>query len=378
MGQLFLQNQADVDALLDAVADNGLTMARGAIEYAREILSKDWLTLFLMTQNCICNLSIGKSGSVGYSLPQWAEVVQSLYDLRGTHGIEEQARRLSIPGHERLDTAFAITVAGRYSSRRWAVAFEPNGKGCSDLRLSQESHYFYVEVKRQNTQDHVRFNRFTANSSAILSSLPSALTEWLKENDCRVQVKFSGGLSPSLVTAICNELSARVPHALVGVGQTLTLPKKSEFVLLRRDSEQHFKKGLTLGRVIVPTTHAIQLTDPRNTLVQIVFDWLPNLGAIRAQINKAKQQLQRDVMLCPGATGFIVIEANGGERLAASIEERFLPNFPPYCLGVTLVPDIPVGGGQIVFQDSVDAETLQLMGYAANMSASLVSPAKQN
>src|SRR6266851_3700645 len=130
MGQLFLRNQADVDALLNAAADNGLTMARGAIEYAREVLSEDWLTLFLMTRNCICTLSIGKSGSVGYSLPQWAEVIQSLYDLRGADGIREQARRLCIPGHERLATAFAITVDGRYSSRGWSVVFEPNGKGC--------------------------------------------------------------------------------------------------------------------------------------------------------------------------------------------------------------------------------------------------------
>ena len=124
MGPLFLRNKADVDVLLNVVRDHGLAMTREAFEYVSETLSDDWLTLFAMSQNCICSLSIGKSGTVGLALPQWAEVVESLYTLRSAEGITEQARRLRVPAHELLDTAFAVTVAGRYNSMGWSVAFE--------------------------------------------------------------------------------------------------------------------------------------------------------------------------------------------------------------------------------------------------------------
>ena len=202
MGQLFLRNKADVDGLLNVVGDHGLAMTREAVEYARDILSDDWLILFAIGQNCICNLSIGKSGTVGLALPQWAEVVESLYALRGAEGIAEQARRLRVPAHERLDTAFAVTVAGRYKYKSWSVAFEPNGKGCSDLQLVQENKTFYVEVKRENIQDHVRANNFRANATAILNALLPSLSEWLEKNDCRIQVKFPRGLSQTLVVRI--------------------------------------------------------------------------------------------------------------------------------------------------------------------------------
>jgi hypothetical protein len=374
MGQLFLRNKADVDVLLNVAADHGLAMTRDAVECAREMLSDDWLTLFAMSRNCICDLSIGKSGSVGYSLPQWAEVAESLYALRSAEGITEQARRLRVPAHERLDTAFAVTVAGRYKSRGWGVTFEPNGKGCSDLQLAQESRNFYVEVKRENTQEHVRSNNFHSNANAILSALPPALSEWLDKNDCRIQVKFPRGLSHSLVTRICNELSANVPHAPIGVVRSLTLPRGSEFVLLHRDSDQHYRMGF-VGRIMLKAGVPVQLNDPRNTPVQIGFDWPPNLSAIRALIKKANRQLQNDATLSSGTTGFIVMQARGGEQLAMAIEQRFLRNFPPCCSGVTLVSEIPFESGQIVCRDAVDAKTLEVMSYAASFPDSLVGHA---
>ena len=48
-----------------------------------------------------------------------------------------------------------------------------------------------------------------------------------------------------------------------------------------------------------------------------------------------------------------------------AIEERFLRNLPARCLGITLVPDIPFGNGQIIYRDDVDAQTLEVMGCAA-------------
>jgi hypothetical protein len=365
MGQLFLRQQSDIEALLSVIAEHGLVINRDAVEYARNVLTDDWLTLFRMGPNCICNLLVRPKRQVGYSLPQWVEIIGSLYELRAVEGINEQVRRLCITGHERLDTAFAIVVANRYKSRAWAVAFEPNGMGCSDLRLVQGSKQFYIEVKRQNSEEHVRLNNFRANASAILGALPLALSDWLAKNDRRIQVKFSGGLSPSLVTKIAAELGEKVPHAPIGVEQPLRLPHKSVFVLLQRDSGQHFERGHTIGRISLPAGVAIQVNDPRNTPVQIVFDWPPNLKAIGAQIKKAKRQLQNDVTLDPGAKGFIVIQASGGEPVGIAIEQRFLRTLPPCCLGVTLVSDGLFGGGQLICQDGLDAETVEVMGDAA-------------
>lgn len=168
-------------------------------------------------------------------------------------------------------------------------------------------------MKRENIQDHVRSNNFRANASAILNGLSPVLTDWLEKNDCRIQVKFPRGLSQSLVKRICNELGAKVPHALIGDVQTLTLPQGSEFVMLRRDSEQHYRMGF-IGRIMVKGV-PVQANDPRNSPVQIVFDWPPNLGAVRALIKKANRQLQNDAALSSGIAGFIVMQSRGGEQL---------------------------------------------------------------
>lgn len=58
------------------------------------------------------------------------------------------------------------------------------------------------------------------------------------------------------------------------------------------------------------------------------------------------------------------------------IEERFLPNFPPCCLGVALVSEIPFDNGQIVCRDGVDAKTLEVMSHAASFSDSLIGDAR--
>ena len=43
-----------------------------------------------------------------------------------------------------------------------------------------------------------------------------------------------------------------------------------------------------------------------------------------------------------GAVGFIVMQSRGGEQLGKVIEERFLRNFSPCCLGVALVSEMPM------------------------------------
>jgi hypothetical protein len=61
--------------------------------------------------------------------------------------------------------------------------------------------------------------------------------------------------------------------------------------------------------------------------VQTGFDWPPNLGAVRALIKKANRQLQNDAALSSGTTGFIVMQARGGEQLGMAIEQRYLRIF---------------------------------------------------
>jgi len=163
-----------------------------------------------------------EKGEVGLSLTQWAELVESLYRLRDNPGINEQVRRLCFASHERLDTALVVVVAGRYKTRAWEVAFEANGSGCSDLRVSNEDRQFYVEVKRENIQDHDRYNTFSANASAVVEGLFSVLGEWLDRNNLRVEVKLSRGFSPSLVTKICGELRTKVPDAPLRLEQTIS------------------------------------------------------------------------------------------------------------------------------------------------------------
>ena len=120
----------------------------------------------------------------------------------------------------------------------------------------------------------------------------------------------------------------------------------------------------------------VQANDPRNSPVQIVFDWPPNLGAVRALIKKANRQLQNDAALSSGAAGFIVMQSRGGEQLGRAIEEHFLRNSLPCCLGVTLVSEMPFDNGQIVCRDGVDVKTLEVMSYAASFPDSLIGDAR--
>lgn len=74
--------------------------------------------------------------------------------------------------------------------------------------------------------------------------------------------------------------------------------------------------------------------------------------------------------------GRCILKNCSGEHLGKAIEERFLRNFPPCCLGVTVVSEIPFENGQIVCRDGVDAKTLEVMSYAASFPDSLIGDAR--
>ncbi len=367
MARLSLKIQADIDALLTIANESGVKLSRAAVEHSITTLTEDWLTLsHAGGPNCFCDLSFGKTGGAGYSLPQWADLITSLYALRNSKDIKEQVRRLCITSHERLDTALVVIVAARYHAKGWAVTFEPNGKGCSDLRVSHDDQSLYIEVKRENAQKHDRLRNIRSMSDALLTALYSALAGWLEENDCRVQVRFVRGFSSSLVPKICKELNAKVPHAMVGVEQSLTLPKGSQFIVLNRNSGQYYEKGFVSG--IVPLKQdgiPIQANDPRNMPIQIICEWLPNLTAVGTLIKKATSQLKNDAKVDSEAKGFVVVQARGGDYLGKKIEERFLANFPACCLGLLLLSEIPVGIGYVIAQNELDAKTLDALRIGA-------------
>src|SRR5438046_3141051 len=134
MGRLFLQQREDVDSFFKIVEENGLMLTHEMVEYACGKLTDEWLNLFAFGgPNCIWDMPGGS-----YALPQWAALISSLFELRDVEGIEDQTKRLAIRTHERHDTAFAMTVAAKYKRRGWNIAFEPHGKGCSDLGIFRE------------------------------------------------------------------------------------------------------------------------------------------------------------------------------------------------------------------------------------------------
>ena len=359
MTDFFLREKSAVDALLALASDNGISIndpdrLREAIQYACSKLPDNWLTLvWVGGENFICRL-----GQVAWSLPQWAEAIANLYELRDVAGINEQARRLCISSHECFDTSLVITVAGRYKRDGWIIDFEPNGRGCGDLKVSKEM-CLYVEVKRENVNAHKRFNNLRANAQAILDAISPTLIDWLEEHDLRVQVKFSRGFSGSLVKRICEELNASVRNAPIRIEQEL-MANNSQFVVLNRNDEQHFKEGMVSGRVKLKAGVAVQIHPP-NMPIQVIFDRRPNPKAIRGLIRDAKRQLQNDLEIDPDAAGLICIQASGGEELATMIEERFLNNLPARCLGVTLLSDIPGGVGHVIYRDGLGEGALKAM-----------------
>jgi hypothetical protein len=368
MAQLYLHEQSDGERLLKIAGDNGIRLTREAVKCACDMLSSEWVTLVPAGgPNCICSLSMSseRKGSVGLSLPQWAEIVESLYRLHDNQGIEEQVRRLCVPSHERLDTALVIVIAGRYKARAWEVIFEANGRGCSDLMVRDEDRQFYVEVKRENIQDHNRYNTFSANASALVDGLFSVLGAWLDLNNLRVEVQLSRGFSSSLVTKICGELRTKVPDAPLRLEQTMSIPRNSKFVVLRREDDPHFDEGFIVGRITVKEAGFPVQVHPRNMPVKIVFEWPPNVAAIARLIRHAKRQLNNDASFDPAAKGFIVVQAAGGAQLASAVERRLLHSFPGCCLGVVLLSETPGQSAQIVFQYGVNENALAAMTYAA-------------
>jgi hypothetical protein len=146
-GQLNLRFETDRAAMREVLTGLGILLAPEVLEFAASKLSDDWLLAWASSQ---FNVRTTRSHKFGIGLGEWAELAQSIFDLKSISGIDEQIRRLCTPSHEALDTCLVLQIAGRYKREGYSIRFEPNGKGCSDLLIQNDSFRSYVEVKREN------------------------------------------------------------------------------------------------------------------------------------------------------------------------------------------------------------------------------------
>lgn len=355
--KLNLRLEADRSALGESLLQRGIFLAADAIEFAASKLSDDWLSGLELF-----SIRTARNHSFAISLPVWAELVQSLFDLRGINGIDEQVRRLRTPSHEALDTCLVLQVAGRYRRDGYTISFEPNGKGCSDLLIQNSTFRSYIEIKRENESDHQRFTNIQQRASEILERLDPQLRTWLRERDLRMEVKFSRLFSSGTVVAIVEEIVKRVRACEEGKAWVLNEFSGGSCVLLNRFNEPYHKKGIhkAIIRIEEPGT-PVQVV-PQNMPIQVIFDWRPNLDALKQRIQRASRQLKNDTAKDPDAQGFFVMEMSDGNAGKEAVVNRHFSSLPVNCLGIVLLAN----PGFIIPKSNLSTEIVEVMALAAN------------
>jgi hypothetical protein len=367
--KLDLRTEADRYAMVDVLSELGIHLDSDVLRFASSKLPEDWLVAWPLN---IFSIRTGRTGTFGIGVAMWAELVQSIYDMRAFPGIDEQIRRLSTLSHEALDTCLVLQVAGRYARQGLPVRFEPNGRGCSDLLIRKDGHRFYIEVKRENEQDHKRFMSIQRCSSEVLGQLDPQMRAWLEDRNLRLEVRFTRSFSSGSVVAITDEIVQQVPFCDVGKEGVLSTMRGASYVLLQRQQQPFFQKGIRKGiiRVKHPGT-PVQLS-PENMPVCVIFDWALNLGALKARIQKASRQLNNDTARDPGAPGFFVMQVSHGEAAKDAIISRYFSSLPPNCLGIVLLSDpsylIPASG---ISSEATDAMAVaaKIPNFSANVSS---------
>jgi hypothetical protein len=343
--KLDLRVDADRSTMLDVLAKRRIRLNSDVLRFASSKLSEDWLVLSPLD---IFSIRTSRTGKFGIGVEVWAQLVQAIYDMRAVPGIDEQIRRLCIPSHEALDTCLLLQVAGRYARVGLSVRFEPNGKGCSDLLIQNESCRFYVEVKRENEQDHKRFMSIKRCSDEILGKLDPQMRTWLEERNLRLEVKFSRAFSSGSVVAITDEIVRQVGLCVIGKECVISAMRGASYVLLRCQHPPFFQKGIRKGIIRVKQAGTPVQISPENMPVLVVFDWTLNLSALKARIQNASRQLKNDAARDPGTLGFFVMQVSHGEAAKEAITGRYFSSLPRNCVGIVLLADlsflIPVSG----------------------------------
>ena len=355
-GKFDLRLAVDRAEILALLAEHRIALGPDALDFAVSVLGEDWLIAWVMPYSPMFNIRTAANYRSGVWLATWAEIVSSIFDLRGAVGVREQIRRLGLPSHEALDTSLAIRIAGRYARRGFTVHFEPNGNGCSDLLVKNSSFRSYVEVKRENEGEHQRWLSIQAVSNEILARLDS-LYHWLKDNELRVEIKFSRLFSTGVVAAIVAEIEGQVRHAETSTELPINSVLGSRYVVLPRLQTSFYKKGIHTSRIIGTGT-VVQLI-PQNMPIRVFFDWKHNRKALKDRIRKAYRQLTNDAAKDSGAQGFVVLEGSHGEAAQETVRNSF-SLLPANCLGVVLLSD----PGCVIPRPGLSDELTRIMGFA--------------
>jgi hypothetical protein len=201
-GNLDIRKSEDRTTAIECLRSAGIVLDQSALGYALEHLTDDW---FELNGFDLCSLRIGSKASEAISLVEWAHVIQALYEFRKMPNIMRQVQRLRVKSHEKRDTALVILVARRYHRRGFTITFEPFGQCSTDLLITNGPNRLYVEVKRENLQEHRRMNRIRELGPRISAKTTERLQDWLSERGLRIEVKLLGlfsGSSPKSVTSV--------------------------------------------------------------------------------------------------------------------------------------------------------------------------------
>lgn len=356
--KLDLRLAEDRSEILTLLTEQMVRLEPDALEFAVSVLSEVWLVAWVMWGSPIFNIRTARKANSAISLATWAEVVSSIFEMRGVPGTPEQIRRLCLPSHEALDTGLAIRIAGRYARRGFAINFEPNGKGCSDLLIESSTFRSYVEIKRENESDHKRSFSIKALSNEVLERL-DLLRDWLEDNELRIEVKFSKLFSNSVVPAIATEIEGQCRRAEVRTETSINAVQGSRYIVLPRLDAPFYKKGIHSG-AIIGRGKVVQIV-PQNMPILVIFDWRHNRVALKERIRKASGQLRNDAAKDTDAQGFLVLEGSHGEAAQKTIKSSF-SLLPVNCLGVVLLSDQVY----VVPRSDVSEEITRIMGFAGS------------
>lgn len=309
----------------------------------------------------ICPLQIGGGSVHAIQLPIWAQILQILYDLRNVKNIQEQIRRLRLRSHEKIDTILVFLVAGRYHRRDFGITFEPNGRASSDLLVRHDSYRIYIEVKRENRQEHNRQRRMQSLGGEISDRVATHLKQWLKQNELRIEIKLSKLFGDGHVGQVVQEVEAKVKAASVGTEEPLASVTGSKMLLLSRSEAFHYAKGFHTGVVRIEKPGApVPAFAPTSMPVRCTFDSHPNLDALGQRIREAGRQLSKDLNNDIRADGLVVLECSGGNEACGAVQKRFWSRLPPRCLGVTLISN----PGFVIPRSDLKTKQMELLEIA--------------
>lgn len=194
--------------------------------------------------------------------------------------------------------------------------------------------------------------------------LEPRLRDWLENHELRVEIRLSRLFSVETVPAIGEEIDRQVRALEACKEQPLDSVRGSRYVVLPRLHEPFYRKGAHTGLIKVKKAGTPVQAIIQNMPILVVFDWVPNLGALKRRLQKASTQLRNDSAKDSNAQGFFVVEASHGEAAKDKIVAYF-PMLPTNCLGVVLLS----APGYVVPRSDVPSAVTQILAIAGTPSS---------